>query len=45
MTCGNTISGNTFVGNGTDQRNIGVGAGLVTNVSTGEFFCSIQSRD
>jgi hypothetical protein len=42
-TCGNTISGNTFSGNGTDTRNIGVGFGLVTNVSSGEYFCSVQT--
>jgi parallel beta-helix repeat protein len=43
MTCGNTISGNTFNSNGTDTRNIGVGGGIVTNTNTGETFCSIQS--
>ncbi|HRO09645.1 MAG TPA: right-handed parallel beta-helix repeat-containing protein, partial [Saprospiraceae bacterium] len=43
MTCGNTISGNTFSGNGTDTRNIGVGGGIVTNTTTLEVFCSIQS--
>lgn len=43
MTCGNTISGNTFSGNGTDTRNIGVGYGLVTNTNTSEAFCSINA--
>ncbi|MBK8699358.1 MAG: right-handed parallel beta-helix repeat-containing protein [Saprospiraceae bacterium] len=43
MTCGNTISGNTFSGNGADTRNLGVGSGLVTNTNTVEYFCSIQS--
>lgn len=43
ITCGNVISGNTFSSNGLDERNIGVGAGLVTNTDTGENFCSIQA--
>lgn len=43
MTCGNTISGNTLSSNGTDTRNIGVGFGIVTNTTTNEVFCSIQS--
>ena len=43
ITCGNTISGNTFSSNGTDTRNIGVGTGLVVNTNTMENFCSIQS--
>jgi len=43
MTCGNSISGNTFSGNMTDSRNAGgIGAGLVTNTNTNEYFCSIQ---
>lgn len=43
MTCGNTISGNTFTTNGVDTRDIGVGAGIVQNNTTLEYFCSIQS--
>ncbi|MGE5355629.1 MAG: right-handed parallel beta-helix repeat-containing protein [Deltaproteobacteria bacterium] len=43
ITCGNTISGNTFSGNGTDTRDIGVGYGVVTNTNTSEYFCSIQA--
>jgi hypothetical protein len=45
ITCGNTISGNTFSSNGTDSRNVinGASYGLVTNTTTGEFFCSIQA--
>lgn len=43
MTCGNTINSNTFSGNSLDTRNIGVGYGIVTNINTNEFFCSIQS--
>ncbi|MBK8954457.1 MAG: HYR domain-containing protein [Saprospiraceae bacterium] len=42
-TCGNTISSNTFSGNGTNERNIGVGFAVVTNVNNGKKFCSIQS--
>jgi hypothetical protein len=41
-TCGNTISGNTYIGNGTDTRNINVGGGLVTNTNTGNTYCTIQ---
>jgi hypothetical protein len=43
MTCGNTISGNTLSSNGLDTRNVGVGAGIVTNTNSTEIFCSIQS--
>jgi hypothetical protein len=45
ITCGNTISSNTFSSNGTDTRNVISGAsyGLVTNTNTGENFCSIQA--
>jgi len=43
ITCGNTISGNSFSGNGTDTRDIGVGYGVVTNTNTSEYFCSIQA--
>ncbi|WP_185155398.1 putative Ig domain-containing protein [Rudanella paleaurantiibacter] len=44
-TCGNTVSGNTFSGNGVDARNVGnvLGVELVTNTNTGQKFCSIQS--
>ncbi|MCA9995532.1 MAG: DUF11 domain-containing protein [Anaerolineales bacterium] len=40
-----SASGNTFSGNGVDQRNVGAAAGSagVTNTDTGEIFCSIQS--
>lgn len=42
--CAST-SGNTFSGNGVDERNVGASAGnsSVTNTDTGEIFCSIQS--
>jgi parallel beta-helix repeat protein len=43
ITCGNTISGNSFMGNGLDERNVGLSGGLVENTNTGEFFCSIQA--
>ncbi len=43
QTCGNTISGNTFSGNGLNERNIGVGGGFVVNDDTDEVFCSIQA--
>ncbi|QLH45212.1 MAG: right-handed parallel beta-helix repeat-containing protein [Bacteroidota bacterium] len=45
IVCGNTISGNTFSGNGTDTRNvIGTGNyGLVVNTNTNENFYSIQA--
>jgi hypothetical protein len=43
ITCGNTISGNTFATNTLDTRNIGVGGGIVTNTTTTEIFCSIQA--
>jgi hypothetical protein len=42
MTCGNIVAPNTLT-NTINTRNIGVGAGLVVNTSTGENFCSIQS--
>ena len=46
VACGNTVSGNTFSGNGTNSRNVGAGAGqsgIVKNTTTGGFFCTIQS--
>ncbi|MEZ4686941.1 MAG: right-handed parallel beta-helix repeat-containing protein [Bacteroidia bacterium] len=43
ISCGNTISGNTFSSNGTDERSVGLTGGLVTNVNTGAIFCSIQA--
>jgi|LSQX01.1.fsa_nt_gb parallel beta-helix repeat protein len=43
-TCGVEVSGNTFSGNGTDTREIGLSSGgLVTNTSNGKMFCSIQA--
>ncbi len=42
-TCANTMGTNTFSGNGTNTRNVGVGAGLVTNLNTNKMFCSIQA--
>jgi hypothetical protein len=42
-TCGNTISGSIFSGNGVDERGVSVGSGLVTNTDTGKMFCSIQA--
>lgn len=43
VACTNTISGNTFNGNTTDFRqNVANGAGIVTNIDTGEVFCTIQ---
>ncbi|MCZ2115101.1 MAG: right-handed parallel beta-helix repeat-containing protein, partial [Anaerolineae bacterium] len=43
QTCAN-IGGNTFSGNGVDTRFVGNGAGgLVTNIDTGETFCTIQA--
>ncbi len=42
--CGNTISGNNFSGNTTNTNTVTSGSyGLVTNTTTGETFCSIQS--
>ncbi len=41
--CGNTIGSNTFTGNTIDYRKNAAGGGLVTNVNTGEIFCSIQA--
>jgi hypothetical protein len=43
MTCGNTVTPNTYSSNGTNTRNVGVGAGLVINTNTSENFCSIQA--
>ncbi len=43
MTCGNAISVNTFFSNTLNTRNIGVGGGIVTNTTSLESFCSIQS--
>ena len=43
MTCGNTVTPNTYSGNGVNTRSIGVGAGLVINTNTSENFCSIQA--
>ena len=43
QTCLNTIGANTFSSNGIDTRNVGTGGGLVTNTTTSETFCSIQS--
>lgn len=42
-TCGNTVSGNTLSSNTLDERNVGVGSGLVTNATTSVIYCSIQS--
>ena len=42
--CGNTISGNTFVSNTTDTRNVLMNSyGLVTNTNTGLPYCNIQA--
>ncbi|MBK9109244.1 MAG: right-handed parallel beta-helix repeat-containing protein [Saprospiraceae bacterium] len=45
IACGNTISGNTFSGNGTNTRNNGSvgGTGFVKNTNSGETFCTIQA--
>ncbi len=37
------VSSNTFSGNTADFRTVGTGGGLVTNVDTGETFCTIQA--
>ncbi|MBK6698525.1 MAG: HYR domain-containing protein [Saprospiraceae bacterium] len=42
--CGNTISGNTFVSNTTDTRNVLLNSyGLVTNTTTNLPYCNIQA--
>ena len=38
-----TILPNTFSGNGVDSRFVGAAGGLITNVDTGEGFCTIQA--
>jgi hypothetical protein len=46
ITCGVTVSGNTFTGNGVDERSVPASlgsAGLVTNQNTGLTYCSIQA--
>jgi parallel beta-helix repeat protein len=43
ITCGNVINSNTFSGNGTNTRDVGVGAGIVANMDNGKSFCSIQA--
>lgn len=45
ITCGVTVSGNTFSGNTTDTRDVGnsFGDGIVTNTNTGKSYCSIQA--
>ncbi len=44
ITCGITMTGNTYSSNGTDTRNVSVGgAGFVVNTNTGKTFCSIQA--
>jgi parallel beta-helix repeat protein len=46
QTCGNTISGNTFGGNGVDERSEPTSlasGGLVQNINTSKYFCSIQA--
>jgi hypothetical protein len=44
IACGNVISGNNFAGNTVNTRDVGSvgGSGFVTNINTGETFCSIQ---
>lgn len=42
-TCGVTVGTNTFTGNGTDTRSIGVSAGLVNNTTKVKTYCDIQS--
>jgi parallel beta-helix repeat protein len=42
--CGNTISGNTLSLNGTNTRTVVMNSyGLVTNTTSGEYFCNIQA--
>lgn len=44
VSCGITVTGNTFLSNGVDTRDVGAGdAGVVLNVNTAKTFCSIQS--
>ncbi len=46
VTCGITASGNTFSGNGIDERNVPsslASAGVVLNTNTSTTFCSIQA--
>ena len=45
LACANTIIGNSFSGNATDYRKnvAGSGSGYVTNLTTGEIFCTIQA--
>ncbi|MGI2336924.1 MAG: right-handed parallel beta-helix repeat-containing protein, partial [Dehalogenimonas sp.] len=45
VTCGITMTGNTYSSNGTDSRNVGSvgGAGFVVNTNTDKTFCSIQA--
>lgn len=42
LTCA-TILPNTFSGNGVDSRFVGTAGGQITNVNTGEGFCTIQA--
>ena len=39
----NDVTDNIFVGDTIDWRVVGVGTGIVTNIDTGEVFCTIQS--
>jgi hypothetical protein len=42
--CGNTIGSNTFSGNGANTRTVVMNSyGLVTNTTSGEYFCNIQA--
>lgn len=47
IACGNTVSGNIFIGNGIDFRQEGAGlsttAGVVQNTDTDATFCTIQA--
>lgn len=43
MTCSNILTPNTFNSNTVETRNIAVGDGAVTNISTNKTFCSIQA--
>lgn len=48
ITCGVTVTGNTFgniTANGVDTRDVGISAGdgFVTNINSGESFCSINA--
>lgn len=44
ITCGVTVTNNTFSSNGVDTRDVGnVTGGMATNTTTGKSFCSIQA--